>query len=170
MKTFIISTAIALSNLIFIYTGAAHAQNTIQSHVVLQDMDGRLLPADEVILNREKVMVVFWNSGNPKHLEYLDALNEEYDRSYGADHPVILAVSTDKYHSPQKLRTLVASKHWNFDVFVDVNQNLSRMYAVCDEQLQAYTFLEGKKKAVEIQRPELLPNDFLAEVITGTGN
>ena len=145
-------------------TLTALSQSLTYPHVDFQDMTGKFLDAGEVIPADEKVIVVFWNSNNPKHIEHLDALHEELNgqNNYGASR--IIAISTDKYHLPQKLRSLVAGKAWGFDVYIDVNQNFSRMYAICDEQLQAYTFHQGRKSAVEILRPELLPQDFLAEL------
>ena len=131
-------------------------------HIVFSDMAGKTIPADEIIPTDKSIILVFWNSNNPKHMDYLDWLNDEFLASGANGDTMIIAVSTDKHHSPQKLRTITAAKGWDFEVFVDINQSFSRMYAVCDEQLQSFVFHSGRKSAIEIEQPELLHQDFLA--------
>ncbi|MEJ2594394.1 MAG: redoxin domain-containing protein [bacterium] len=140
----------------------SQGQTFTHPHIVFKDMSGQTLSADKVIPTDKSIILVFWNSNNPKHLDYLDRLNDEFLVSGANGDTKIVAVSTDKHHSPQKLRAITAAKGWDFEVYVDINQSFSRMYAVCDEQLQSFVFHSGRKSAIDIEKPELLHQDFLA--------
>lgn len=167
MKTQIVTLATLFFIQLTVLTNLS-GQSTMQSHLTLQSMTGKILPANDVITSDKDVIVVFWNSNNPRHFDYLDELNDKYLYTNDGNEHMIIAVSTDKYHIPQKLSAMVAGQGWDFDVYIDVNQSFSRMYSVCDEQLQTFIFQQGKKKVIEIELPELLPSDFLANgPITG---
>jgi hypothetical protein len=121
---------IALAPVPFIGQIEMHSQNR------LQEIHGQFVVFEDIIDSESNTMVVFWNSNNKKHIEYLDQLHEQQKNAGSDNNFHVVAICTDRYHNYQKLQVMLAGKDWGFDFYLDVNESFMHAYGMSGENLQ----------------------------------
>ena len=127
LKKILLTTAILalLSNTII-------ANQINNPYLDLTNETGQSVSFDKIIDSNNKTIVVFWNTYNRLHIDYLDHLND-YKQDIASDTDLrIIAISSDKYHSHQQLISMAAGNGWEFDIYVDVNETFMRKNALND--------------------------------------
>jgi hypothetical protein len=147
---------------ILVFNAPLYAQSLANTLIPVYDLTGKRVTVNELIPQGQQVRIIFWNSLNTQHIEYLDNLNTELENE--TDPEKIIIISTDKYHNIHQLKAITSTKGWTFDVYVDVNEQFSRGNAVCDIQLQTYHFENGVKKSNQITWPGMIPKELLVDV------
>jgi hypothetical protein len=109
------------------------------------------------------MMVVFWNSNNKKHIEFLDLLNEREIGVGSEDDVQIIAICTDKFHSYQQLNTFAASKMWQIKLYLDVNESFKRINGISEERLSTLFYENGKQTVTPVNVPDLNHRNYLVQ-------
>lgn len=137
-------------------------QTIAHPHIDLMDLYGTHLSFEEIIDVEGKTMVVFWNSNNKQHIDFLSELDEKHGELLADGAMNLVAICTNKYHNYQQLQTLASAKHWKIDLYVDVNESFKRVNGVSDEHLGTLFYAEGQPMdSDEIVLPLVVNHNFL---------
>jgi hypothetical protein len=129
------------------------ARSIPKLHLQVTDLNGKKIAMNELIEQNENVIIVFWDSNNKEHIEYLDQMNDLHNQVFADERPRVIAISSDKYHNPQTLTSYLAVKDWDFEVYVDVNETFKRLNGISDE-LSKYAFSEDGQLVLIHQKSE----------------
>lgn len=114
-------------------------QSIPKPHAHITDLKGKKVSLNELTSSNEKTIVIFWESNNKKHIDFLEQLNEMHEMVFGDARPKIIAISSDRFHSRLAINTLVAARDWEIEIYVDVNKTFKHLNGISDE-LRTYTF------------------------------
>jgi hypothetical protein len=164
MKTLNINLLLVAMLLIMAFANPIIGQVIAHPQSELIDINGKVMPFEEIVFKEGKTMVVFWNSGNKKHIEFLDLLNEREEDLLENDDIHIVAICSDKYHNYLQLQTLSSSRMWNFSLYLDVNRSFKRVNGISHENLRTILYEDGKVAADSpITTPDLNSRNYLIE-------
>ena len=105
---------------------SSYAQSTQLPSVVLSNMNGEKLNVNSYGLNGKISIISFWATWCApckKELTNLAELYDEWKEKYDLE---IIAVSTDDQRTAAKVKPYVDGQAWEFDVLLDVNEDLKR--------------------------------------------
>jgi peroxiredoxin len=94
--------------------------------IVLKDMDGKSKNVAEYSQSGKITIISFWAtwcSPCKKELNNMHELYDEWKEKYDLK---IVAVCTDNTRNTQKVKPYVDGQGWEFDIIMDVNQDLQR--------------------------------------------
>jgi len=103
----------------------AKASSSLPS-IVVKDMNGQSVNFAEFAANGQITIVSFWATWcKPclQELNNIDNVYEEWQKKYNVR---LIAVSVDDSRSANKVKGLVTSKNWTYDVLIDLNSDLRR--------------------------------------------
>jgi hypothetical protein len=138
-------------------------QNIARTDITLTDLDGKEVVYDDILKSGERIMVVFWNSNNKKHIDFLDLLNEREINGVSDDDLHIIAICTNKFHNYQQLNNLSASKMWQISLYVDVNESFKRINGISDERLRTVMYEGGEQTVDPVEVPDLDHRNYLVQ-------
>ncbi len=107
------------------FVAAASAQSALPS-VTLKTVDGRMLQANEITNEGKPIVLSFWATWCKPCNRELGAINEVYEEWREQTGVLLVAVSIDDAKSLHKVKPHVDGSGWEFDVYVDANQDLKR--------------------------------------------
>ena len=115
----------------------ALGQSTFSQNPLLPDVDvytlyGGRLNAAHLLKDQQPAVLVFWNSNDPKSLEQLMTLNEEYDSSLKMKSVKVIGICTGYSGTMESIRPLVNGIGLDFEVYIDRNSDLKRAMSVPD--------------------------------------
>lgn len=105
---------------------SSYAQSKQLPSVVLSNMNGEKLNVNSYGLNGKISIISFWATWCApckKELTNLAELYDEWKEKYDLE---IIAVSTDDQRTAAKVKPYVDGQAWEFDVLLDVNEDLKR--------------------------------------------
>ena len=105
---------------------SSYAQSTQLPSVVLSNMNGEKLNVNSYGLNGKISIISFWATWCApckKELTNLAELYDDWKEKYDLE---IIAVSTDDQRTAAKVKPYVDGQAWEFDVLLDVNEDLKR--------------------------------------------
>lgn len=114
--------------LFLVFAFMAKAQKEVQTmpSIVLKDMDGKSKNVAEYSQSGKITIISFWAtwcSPCKKELNNMHELYDEWKEKYDVK---IVAVCTDNTRNTQKVKPYVDGQGWEFDIIMDVNQDLQR--------------------------------------------
>jgi peroxiredoxin len=112
--------------LVFAFLSKAQKEVQTMPSIVLKDMDGKSKNVAEYSQSGKITIISFWAtwcSPCKKELNNMHELYDEWKEKYDLK---IVAVCTDNTRNTQKVKPYVDGQGWEFDIIMDVNQDLQR--------------------------------------------
>lgn len=137
--------AIYLSIICAMATMTGVAQNYWPQHSV-QDLRGRTHLLSEYASENGVTLFVFWKTCCPNNITMIEELNEAWQEYDGSERPIkIVLVSLDDQRTASRVRPIVSTNGWEWDVIMDKNGDLARMYQVIIPPQWVATDSSGKE-------------------------
>lgn len=92
----------------------------------VKKMDGSKVSTSTFTNNGKPIIISFWATWCKPCKKELDAIQENYEEWVKETGVKLIAVSTDDVRSSSKVITDVKSKGWDFEVYLDENQDFKR--------------------------------------------
>lgn len=129
----------------FFVTQLAYAQTTLPA-IDLTKLDGSILKASDLKNGDNPIIISFWATWCKPCMEELNTIADEYEAWQKETGVKLIAISTDDSRSASRVPTVMKSKGWKYDVYIDANQDLMRALQVVNIP---HTFiLNGKGEIV----------------------
>ncbi|MDI1355993.1 MAG: TlpA disulfide reductase family protein [bacterium] len=112
-------------------------QNKIPS-VVVKTLDGNAIRTETISNNKKPIILCFWATWCRSSIKELDAISEQYADWQKETGVKLVAVSFDDARSLARVTTMVKTKGWDYENYVDANQEFKRAMNV---NLCPHTFL-----------------------------
>ncbi len=145
---------IAVFVLVFCIT-LVYAQDV--PNVMVRDLSGKNVSSQNLIKNNGKpVLVSFWATWCKPCIQELTAFNEEYPDWQDEFGLKIVAISTDNARSTNRVAPFVSGQGWEFDIFLDANNDFKRAMNVGNVP---HTFLLDGNGNIIWQHTSYLPGD-----------
>ncbi|MFN8407120.1 MAG: TlpA disulfide reductase family protein [Sphingobacteriaceae bacterium] len=109
--------------LLLICTAFSSKAQTPFPNVTIQDIDGKSIQVKDIFHKNEITIVSLWATWCTPCQNELDELNDRDLKSKGIR---LIAVSEDDARTVGRVKSLANGKSWNFDVFLDPNNDLKR--------------------------------------------
>ncbi len=141
MKKIIFILFIAIA----IFTNSFYAQEIPQ--VQIKDLQGKTVNTKSIVKNDgNPVLVSFFATWCKPCIKELSAFNDEYEDWADETGVKIIAISTDNARSTNNVAPFVNTRGWEFDVYLDANEDFKRAMNVGNVP---HTFLlDGNGKVV----------------------
>jgi len=124
--------------------------------VNLKDLNGQTVNFAEYTANGQITIISFfatWCKPCLVELNNIDNVYEEWQKKYGVR---LIAVSVDDSRTMTKVKPMVVSKNWTYDVLIDVNSDLRRAMNVTNPPT---TFLVDKTGKIVFTHTGYLEGD-----------
>ena len=102
------------------------AQNRKIPSVDVKTMDGKTFNTGKISNDGKPVIISFWATWCKPCKKELDAIAEEYDNWKKETGVKLVAISIDDARNAGKVPTDVKTKGWEYEVYVDENQDFKR--------------------------------------------
>lgn len=99
---------------------------TNKSKVVITNMVGETVSLSEIVGQGHPVLINFWASWCKPCLTEMEAINDLYEDWQDETGVKIIAISVDDSRSSAKVKPLINGKGWEFDFYLDTNQDAKR--------------------------------------------
>ncbi len=120
-KLFILSCVLILSLTAFKTTGDGKLPSA-----TVKKLDGSTVNSNTFSNNGKPMIISFWATWCKPCKKELDAVNEEYAELVKETGVKLIAISIDDARSSGKVVTDVKSKGWDYEVYIDENQDFKR--------------------------------------------
>lgn len=119
-----------LSIIFAMATAIGTAQNHWPEHSV-QDLGGRTHSLSDYASKKGVTLFVFWKTCCPKNITMIDELNEAWQEYDNPEKPIkIVLVSVDDQRTASRVKPIVGSNGWVWEVIMDKNGDLARIYHI----------------------------------------
>ena len=130
----------------FMLNVAIAQENSSLPNVTIKTLDGKNFNMTEIQNDGKPIIISFWALWCKPCQKELDAFSENYEEWQEETGVKIYAVSIDDSRSTSRVKPLVESKGWEFDVLLDANSDFKRAMNV---NMIPHTFLlDGNGKIV----------------------
>jgi peroxiredoxin len=92
----------------------------------IKKLDGSTINSNTISNNGKPMIISFWATWCKPCKKELDAINEEYAELVKETGVKLIAISIDDARSSGKVVTDVKSKGWEYEVYIDENQDFKR--------------------------------------------
>lgn len=125
--------------------------------VTIKDLSGKNVNSVNIIKNNGKpVLLSFWATWCKPCVQELAAFNEElpdWESEFGLK---IIAISTDNARSTNRVAPFISGQGWDFDVYLDANNDFKRAMNVGNVP---HTFLLDGEGNIVWQHTAYMPGD-----------
>lgn len=94
--------------------------------VDVKTVDGKVFNTSKISNDGKPIIISFWATWCKPCKKELDAIAEEYGEWQKETGVKLVAISIDDARSSSKVATDVKSKGWEYDVYIDENQDFKR--------------------------------------------
>ena len=105
---------------------AATAQSRKMPSVDVKTMDGKMFNTGKISNNGKPIVISFWATWCKPCKKELDAIAEEYSNWQKETGVKLVAISIDDARNAGKVPAEVKTKGWEYEVYIDENQDLKR--------------------------------------------
>jgi peroxiredoxin len=111
-----------------LFAAAVSAQQGLPD-MPLTNLHGATVSLKTAIDSNKVTIISFWATWCVPCINELDALKEKLDET---KNPLfqLIAISTDEARTVQKVRPLVKSRGWNFEIYLDESNEVKRVFNV----------------------------------------
>lgn len=128
MKKLILSIAIML------LCGTAMAQNAkMPNNVSLKTLDGKTVESSVIQNDGKPIIISFWSTTCKPCIKELKAISEVYDEWQEETGVKLVAISVDDSRSASRVVNFVNGNGWDYEVYLDQNQDFKRAMNVVME-------------------------------------
>ena len=106
--------------------GLSFAASAQLPQMELKDIDGKTVQVNELSDGQHPLIISFFATWCHPCMRELSAIHEVYEDWQEETGVRLVAVSIDKSSNVMKVKPLVRSKGWNYEVLLDTNQSFSR--------------------------------------------
>ncbi len=152
-KTIRFSVLIALSILIFSFTGGS--KKTIPK-VNVKTLSGKTVSTSTFKNGGKPMVISFWATWCSPCKKELNNISEVYEDWQDETGVKLIAISIDDARNKHKVKPYVDSKAWEFEVYLDANQDLKRAMNVNNVP---YTFLVDGNGKIVYEHNNYVPGD-----------
>ncbi len=121
----------AIISIIAVLTATACAAQSFWPDKPVTDMKGRTRNLSDFAPEKGVTLFVFWKTCCPNTLTMIDELKEVWSEYGDSRSPIkVVLVSMDDQRSASRVRPIVDSRGWEWDVIMDRNGDLARSYNI----------------------------------------
>lgn len=136
-------------------SSSAQTQSKLASAKV-KDLKGNIVNTADFSNDGKPIVVNFWATWCKPCMEELASINEAYQDWQDATGVKFIAVSLDDSRSSKRVAPFVKAKGWNFEVYLDENQDFKRAMNVTNPP---HTFLLNGKGEIVWEHNGYAPGD-----------
>lgn len=126
--------------------GAAAQNATLPSNVSLKTLDGKIVQSSAIQNDGHPIIVSFWATWCKPCMRELNTIKEVYPDWQEETGVKLVAISIDDSRSSSKVKPVVDGNGWEYEVYLDPNQDMKRAMNVVNVP---HTFLlNGKGEIV----------------------
>lgn len=152
-KTIKFSILIALGTLAFSFTNGNG--KTVPS-VNIKTLTGKTINTSELSNDGKPMVISFWATWCSPCKKELNNISELYPDWQDETGVKVVAISIDDARNKHKVKPYVDSKSWDFEVYLDANQDLKRAMNVNNVP---YTFLVDGSGKIVYEHNNYVPGD-----------
>ena len=94
--------------------------------LTVKDMQGKSVATEDILQDGKVKVFSFWATWCAPCKKELDAISEVYEDWQDEYNMDLYAVSVDNARAIAKIKPMVASKNWPFEILIDANQDFMR--------------------------------------------
>jgi ATP/maltotriose-dependent transcriptional regulator MalT len=102
---------------------SVNAQSSLET-AQLKTLRGAIIPFSTAIQKDSLILVCFWATTSDMSITELNAINANYDKWKQALSFRMMAISVDEGKDVSRVRGMVNSNEWKFDVYTDINGDM----------------------------------------------
>ena len=146
-----------LSLVCMAFAGVVLAQNAqLPQNVTLKTLDGQSVQTSTIQNDGKPIIISFWATWcKPCHVE-LNTINEVYEEWQNETGVKLVAVSIDDARSANKVKPDVAGMGWEYEIYLDQNQDFKRAMNV---ENPPHTVVINGKGEIVYQHAACVPGD-----------
>jgi len=137
------------------FASQAFAQKKLPE-ISLSTLDNQTIKASDLINLDGATIISFWATWCKPCMQELNNISEVYADWQKETGVKLIAISTDDARSAARVPTVVKTKKWAFDVYIDANQDLMRSLQVLNIP---HTFILNSKGEIIYQHPSYKVGD-----------
>lgn len=115
--------------------------------IQLKDLKGKVVNANKLNNDGKPFVISFFATWCKPCNRELSAIAEVYEEWQEETGMKLIAISTDKAHDVSKVKPLVDSNEWEYEVLLDTNQDLLRALGI--QMIPHVLIIDGNGKIVE---------------------
>lgn len=115
--------------------------------VQLKDLKGKVVDASKLSNDGKPFVISFFATWCKPCNRELSAIAEVYEEWQEETGMKLIAISTDKAHDVSKVKPLVDSNEWEYEVLLDTNQDLLRALGI--QMIPHVLIIDGNGKIVD---------------------
>lgn len=124
---------------------------------ILFDLSGIQVSSQKAVEHDGPVLLVFWTIACHNMIDGLMDISDDYYEDWQSEYDLkLVAVSVDDTRNQVKVGPFVNGKGWDYEVFIDVNEDFKRVMNV---NIHPHLFLLDKDKKVVWQKSSYLEGD-----------
>ncbi len=110
------------------FTGNVSAQGTGSKlpNITVTDLNNVAISTADFSNDGKPIIICFWATWCGPCIEELEAIAEEYDKWVAETGVKLYAVAVDNTRTKNRVKPLVDTKEWSYDIILDENQDFQR--------------------------------------------
>ena len=101
-------------------------------NATIKTLDGQSINTSELQNDGKPMIISFWATWCKPCLKELNAIKDVYEEWQEETGVKLIAISIDDARASARVRPLVAGSNWDYEVYLDANQDFKRAMGVTD--------------------------------------